>query len=297
MDEWIYDTGKACYNSSVEGYAINQPGLLTLDKLYVITVTISDMTKGKLILDSIEGKPEFTEDGVYNVVGFPTQIDLIFIGGKEVIHVFDGCIDAVGARVIPFYQIKDASGAVVFTQTDETGVTAYGNNIQYLIDWTGLSDGCYTIVFNDGIIEYETDQLYVNTEHDCTIQLTWTNNENAYGFDYANLEFTQSLRVKGKKWKPKYSKDKEVFKDSQGNRNILRSDTSKVEILTLNEAPEYVHDAYAIGIEHDNFEIDSLKYVVEDTEHLPKWRNSSQLASSDTEVIKDSQNLINENCA
>ena len=61
------------------------------------------------------------------------------------------------------------------------------------------------------------------------------------------------------------------------------------------EMPEYLHDALAIGLEHDDFYVDSEKYTNEETEYLPKWRNSSQLAPSEVVIIKD-QNLKNSSC-
>lgn len=302
MNEWVASSGKACYVSLVEGYAISQSGILTIGKLYSVSVTISGMTKGKLVLDSLVGKPEFTEDGVYSVVGIAEIADLVFIGAKSIIDVFDGCIDDVGARLAPMYQIIDqiidGNGNIVFTQVDETGITGSSDNIQYEIDWSGLAEGCYRIRFNDGISTYfESDCITLKESHDCTLKLTWTNNENAYGFDYTNLQFIQTLRVEGKKWQPKYPKEKEVFKDSVGNRMILRSDTTKTELLTVNEIPAYLHDALSIGVEHDVFKIDDVEYVNEESEYGPKWRKSSPLASVEVEVIKKDQDLTNENCA
>lgn len=297
MSEWIQSDGAACYNSVDPGFALGQNGVLTYGQIVVINFTISSMTQGKLILDSLEGKPEYTEDGDYAVIGIASSENLTFIGDEVSGDVFDGCISDVGARVIPLYSIKDLNGNVVFRQVDETGVTTSGNNIQYQVDWTGIAEGCYVIYFTDGIIDYQSDPLYVKTDHECSIQLTWSNDEDAYAFDYANLNFAPSLRVSGKLWMPKWAKDKEVFKDSIGNRTILRSDTSKIEILTINEAPEYIHSAIAVGMEHDTFEIDAIQYVVEDSEYDPKWRKSSHLAPSEINVIKKNQNLVNENCA
>ncbi len=296
-NEWIQSSGAACYNSLDPGYALSQNSALTIGNLVVVNFTISGMTSGKLILDSIDSKPEYTADGDYQAIGIATSANLTFIGDRNSSGLFDGCISNVESRKIPLYSIKDLNDAVVFSQTDETGVTASGNNVQYQIDWSAITEGCYKICFTDGIIDYESDPFKIKTTHVCSIQLTWTNNEDAYGFEFSVLGFTPSLRVSGKKWHPNYSKEKEIFKDSIGNRTLLRSDTSKVEILLINELPEHVHDAIAIGVEHDTFSIDAVEYVVEDNNYQPKWRKSSQLAPVEIEVIKANQNLINENCA
>ncbi len=297
MAEWIHSGGAACYNSSTPGYAISQTGILTVGALVVVNFTISNMTGGKLVIDSLAEKPEFTEDGEYQAIGIATSANLIFIGDSVYGNTFDGCISAIESRLAPLLTIKDLADNIVFTQVDNTGMSGSVNNIQYQIDWTDIAEGCYKLCFTDGVIEYESDPFRVKTAHECSIQLNWSNNENAYGFDYTGLTFSPSLRITGKKWMPKYSKDKEVFKDSIGNRTILRSDTSKVEILIVDEVPEYVHDALSIGIEHDTFEIDAIEYVVEETEYSPKWRKSSSLAPVEIDVMRRNQNLVNENCA
>lgn len=132
---------------------------------------------------------------------------------------------------------------------------------------------------------------------ECTKLLSWTNNEDAYGFTYDGNTFQHELRVKSKLWKPKYPKDKkEVFVDSAGNRRILTSRTKKEEELSVEEIPTYLHDALSIGVEHDNFYIDGVKYINEETDYDPAWRNSSLLAPVVVTVTKDSQDLSNSYC-
>jgi hypothetical protein len=294
-NEWIQSDGAACYDSVTPGYALSKDGVLTVGSLCFIQFTISNMTQGKLVLDSISSKPEYTEDGDYTAIGIVTSSNLTFIGEEHVGFVFDGCIDSVSSRLVPLITIKDTEGNTIFEQTDETGVTAFDSNIQYAIDWTDIAEGCYQVYFSALGIDYVSDCINLKLAHDCTILLSWTNDEDAYGFNYSDLAFTQNLRVKAKKWHPSYTKEKNVFKDNAGNRYILKSETSKEEILTISEMPQYLHDALAIGLEHDDFYIDSVKYTNEETEYSPKWRNSSQLAPSEVVVIKD-QLLKNNNC-
>ena len=131
----------------------------------------------------------------------------------------------------------------------------------------------------------------------CTQVLSWSNTENAYGFIYEGTSFEHQIRLDSKLWKPKYPKDKkEVFVDSAGNRRILTSRTKKEEILNIGEIPEYLHDAISIGLEHDNFYIDGVKYINEETDYDPNWRNSSMLGPVQVTVTKDSQDLSNSYC-
>lgn len=295
MDEWIQNSGSACYNTSTPGFALSQNGILEIDQLYLIEFSISNMTQGKLILQSIEGQPEYTEDGDYSIVGKALSLNLTFIGDEKDGDTFDGCIDSVSARLIPFITIKDLEGNIVFEQTDDTGITASGTNIQYQINWEDIEDGCYKIYISDSGLDYESDCLSLQLTHDCSLLLSWTNNDNAFGFNYDDLGFTPNLRVNARLWQPKYSKEKIIFKDSSGTRTLLKSETSKDQLLTVSEAPEYIHDALSIGLEHDNFYVESIKYTNEETEYTPKWRKSSQLAPVEIIIIKD-QNLKNDNC-
>jgi hypothetical protein len=291
---WTQGDGKVCYSGS-SGIALNQSGILTVGEMYYLSFTISDMSVGKLVLDSFEGKPEYIVDGEYSVFGVAISSDLTFIGDTYLGNVFDGCLDSINVLLAPNFTIKDIEGNTVFT-SNESNVEISGDALQYTIDWTELEDGIYKVHMIDGGLEYISDCFHVVTEHDCTKLLTWSNDDNAYGFDFTE-GFTQSLRVRAKKWKPTYKKNKETFEDSQGNITVLRSSSKKVEILSISEMPEYLHDALEIGIDHDSFSIDGIPYVVEEPEMSPKWRNSSQLAPVEIEVIKKLQNLVNENCS
>ncbi len=294
MDEWIQSDGAACYNSLTEGYGMYE-STLTVGEIYAINFTLLNRTLGKLIVDGIEGRTEYIADGEYSLIGVATNTKLSFIGGSLSGGVFNGCVDDIETRLIPFITIKDLSGNVVFEQTDDSIVSASGDNIQYNIDWSDYEEGCYKIHFSYASIDYVSDCLSIKLSHGCTLLLSWTNDENAFGFDYSNLAFTQNLRVKAKLWQPKYQKEKNVFTDSAGNRSILKSETAKLELLTVAEMPVYLHDALSIGIEHDTFEVDGQEYVNEESEYTPKWRKSSQLAPVDVLIVKD-QNLKNSNC-
>ncbi len=295
-ESWEWLEGTAGYINESGLGALEQLGVLEIGKFYKITFTLADTTGdgGGVVIDSFD-TTEYEELGVTSVIGQAISEDLIFTpfygeGGQSFIT-----IDDIEVMEIPVYSIKDLDGNEVFAMTDLTGVTAEGDIIQYDIDWSEIEESCYNIHISDGIIDYISDCLSVKLTHDCTILLSWTNDENAFGFNYEELNFTPNLRVKAKLWQPNYTKEKDVFKDNAGNRTILKSETSKEELLTVSEMPEYLHDAMAIAVEHDDFYVDGLKYTNEETEYTPKWRKSSQLAPSELVIIKD-QFLRNNNC-
>lgn len=163
-----------------------------------------------------------------------------------------------------------------------------------------LQDKCKAVVF-----ETECLKLIDDVSCNCgTILMTWTNNENAYGFDYENFSYTQRMRHCAKLYQPSYEKSGKInHLDSDGDREILYSRTTKIERFKLQDMPEYMHDALSIGVEHDTFKIgtvlspdDTVQYINEQDDYEPKWRNSSLLADVELEMIKDNQNLVNSNC-
>ena len=143
---------------------------------------------------------------------------------------------------------------------------------------------------------FETECFKLETDFSCSKLFTWTNDENAFGLNYINFTFTQVFRHCAKLWRPTYDRVKTTHRDSSGDRAILYSSTTKTRRLTIDQVPEYIHDAIAIGLEHDTFTIDTVEYVHEEEEYEPNWRKSSLLAYSDVEVIEDDQNLVNDNC-
>jgi hypothetical protein len=295
---WIWDDDgwAECINESGLN-PLQQENVFTTGKFYAMTFTIGvdeEEDGGGFTIDSF-GETEYETYGTFTVIGQALFEDLIitpFNGNGGECSV---TIDSIEIYELPVYSIKDVDGNEVFTLDDVTGITASGGIIQYEIDWTEIDEGCYQIYISDESIDYVSDCLTLALAHDCTLLLSWTNDEDAYGFNYSDLSFTQLLRVKAKLWQPNYPKEKNVFKDNAGNRRILKSETSKEELLTIGEMPEYLHDSLAIGLEHDDFYIDGVKYTNEETEYTPKWRKSSQLAPSEVAVIKD-QLLKNNNC-
>jgi hypothetical protein len=168
----------------------------------------------------------------------------------------------------------------------------------------GVGAGVFTI---DNMIIYGeagtveilncSEPFLLSDSHPCTIKLTWTNENDAFGMAYGQFSIVHSLRVDAKQFQPIYEKiDKSIDTDSIGTIENIYSRTVKKEKLVLREQPEYVHDALSIGLEHDTFNIDGVRYVSEDEEYSPVWRKSSLLAPVTIEVIEGGQLLEKRRC-
>lgn len=281
---WTNNEGVACYDGEGEN-TLSSPGILAPGTAYYVQIDLSGI--GKIKLGSFSGQPEFANyvSGIYTA----TQEAFTVTGYNNI------CIDNIIVTKVYPYVIKDQMGNIVYTSTPED-VDGSSFYLRYRVNWEDLPEGCYTIELNDGI-EYVSECFYVKLEHDCTILVTWTNNESGFGFDYSGVEFIQSLRVPAKLWQPKYNSDiKEIYVDSKGNRQILYARVVKDQLLSVQELPEYLHDALSVGLNHDIVKLDGVEYVFEENEYSPTWRNSSNLAPVLLRAIKKKQNLINNNC-
>lgn len=294
-NEWAYSSGAACYDDA-GAFSLVQTGVMDIGKLYSLSFTISNQTQGKLSVPTIENGLEYSEDGTYIITGLATYDDLVFLPSIFGAGMFDGCIDIVELREIPFYSIVDCNDNVVFTLDDETGVTAANGFVQYNIGWSDLDEGIYYLKFTDSSLEYQSDCFDVKLTHSCTKQITYNCNENAFNFNYSDLSFTQSLRIRANLWKPKFKAlSKDVYEYSTGDLEITYVTKAKEFIFTTEELPEYIHDALSLALDSDNFFIDGVRHVFADDETSPSWRNSSNLAPLEVNLRK-AQNLRNVNC-
>lgn len=292
---WTITDGIACY-SGAAGSSLVFADFLTIGETYFVQITMTDRTQGKIVFPCFDGSPEYNIDGDHTFFGVANTTSLI-ITGEDDGGAFDGCIEAIQLNRIPLYSIKDKDGNTVFTLTDTSQVTVSGTSVQYPINWSDISEGEYYIEFEDIVITYQSDCINLKESHPCTIKLTWNNDENAYGFNYVDLDFTPTLRLVALLGQESFSEDKnDIFIDSAGNRKILYARTFESQIMTIAEAPKYIHKAIAFARKHDNLYIDGIKYNVDEEKYTPKWRKSSLLAPSEIIVIKSNQNYVNDNC-
>lgn len=296
MAAWEVVDGAACYDGLAVDIPLVQQDVLTVGVLYSVRFSISGMTEGVLQLQGFEGTNEYTEDGDYELVAFATLTDIRFNPYNDGADIFDGCITAVEVGEIPFYTIRDLDGNIVYTQTDDTGITAGGEHVQYQIDWSELEDGCYYLQFDNDTLTYRSDCFAVKLTWPCTKQIEWNCNENAFEFNYSDLSFTQTLRIEARLWKPRFKAlEKEVYEYSSGDLEITYVTKAKELLFTTEDMPDYLHDAFSMALDSDNFFIDGVRYVFPDEETSPSWRKSSNLAPIEV-TLRRSQNLRNVNC-
>jgi len=293
---WTIDQGKACFSGTTP-VILSQQNVVEVGKLYSIIITVENRTQGKLLFPSFTGFNEISESGTFQFIAESVYSDLAILPTSFGEGMFNGCLTIVELLEIPYYSIVDCEGNEVFTLSDNTGVTAFNGYVQYQIDWSNLTEGIYYLKFSSQGLDYITDCFSVKLLHDCSVQITWNNNEDAFGFNYSDLNFTQSLRIDAKLWQPKYKAlDKQTYEYSNGDVEINYVSKAKEVIFTTEELPEYIHDALQLAVDSDNFFINGNKYVFVEEDYSPVWRKSSSLAPVEL-PLRRSQNLRNVNCS
>ncbi len=297
-NEWLIADGKACYDTGVAGFHLSQEEQFILGLFYTIEFTLSGVTQGVMRLESLEGKPEFAVDGTYSVSGKAIQTNFDVSGQEDGFgDVFDGCITDISVRWTPLYRIETAASVVVYEQTGNDAVQSAGNILLYAVDWSELPLGTYRIKFTDGPLIYQSHCLCVVNDP-CSILISWTNLENAGGFNYSDLNFTQNLRVQGRLGEDfGKSIQRDVFRFSDGSKKLLYAERDQEKVLTVKEMPAYLHRALMLGIDYDRFYVNSLEYLVDEQDYTPAWRKSSQLAPVELNVTPKNEGFINQNCS
>ena len=131
---------------------------------------------------------------------------------------------------------------------------------------------------------------------DCSFLFSWTNDEDAFGFIYTGLSFTQFFRHRIKLDQPSYPEDADRFLNSSGTEVVLHALSQKIEKLRFEEAPEYVHDFFRLTWIHDTVTIETVNYTKEEGDYEPNWRKSSLLAPVELQVRENGQDNENSNC-
>lgn len=290
---WEYSNGLACYSDSAQN-TIGQQGVLEIGKEYLVSISVSGRTTGKLRFNSFGTEDIIITDGVYQIYG-EAVIEDLSLTALDLGGAFDGCIDFVYVIEKPNISIIESCSGQVVQEIAMSEMSVYKSNVKINVSWD-LPEGEYYLSVDQLGLIYNSNCFKIG-QYDCSILLEWTNEDNAYSIDYENLGQTNRLRVDAKLWQPKGNASKrEIFEFSNGSSKIVYAKRNKVFLLTISQQPVYVHEALMIGIDHDSFKIDGTEYIVDSEEYEPSWRKSSDKAPVELEVRKKSENLINRNC-
>jgi len=140
-------------------------------------------------------------------------------------------------------------------------------------------------------------------DYECTVELSCTNDNNAFGFEFETLSYYEYLRIDGELRNVKYNNDKVNYLDSIGDTTTVFFQSNKVKELFLYELPEYLHDAVRLMIGMDTFYIDGVEHVaLSGGDYEPQWvslgkgNKEYDLASVTIPVVEKIEDNKNKYC-
>jgi hypothetical protein len=136
----------------------------------------------------------------------------------------------------------------------------------------------------------------VTDNDDCLVELSWTNGRNFAGLEYSQLNYVQSVWVKGELNNANYPIENNVFRFGNGDTILTYGRRIKTMQLALKELPEYIHNAISLGLMHDEFFINGEQYRLAADGYEPIWRRTSKLAPVIVDVFKKQENSRNQLC-
>jgi hypothetical protein len=155
-----------------------------------------------------------------------------------------------------------------------------------------LDADCWDCACQSTCISLSSDHANTRLSMGCLFELTATNTNNAFGFNFEDFTFTPGMRLFGKLRNGSYQDDTEYYTKSDGEKILVYADIEKVEELQIAEVPEGIHDWLHAAMLLDSFMIDGVEYV-RVGEYAPNWRKSSAKAPVIVQVAKKTQNRYN----
>lgn len=265
---------------------------ITIGRSYSIVIDLT-ITQGKLKVQGLGIEYEFTTSGTYEFGTIAVSDKLTFVPDYFNTFLFIGTINSIAIYEVANVKLYDVNNVLIDANLNYN--TFEGVQV-YTIDWNEYNVGKYYFKFTDGV-DYYSDLLDVQTSHECTKLFEFECNENAFGLYFdAQHSFIMSLRLECKQWQPTYEYERnDFYRNSKGDRRILNVQAVKKYLLSIQEIPEYLHDALAIGLKCDKVKIDNTIVFYADSEYIPKWRKTSNLAPIEITILTNT-NLMNTNC-
>lgn len=235
-------------------------------------------------------------------------LDLNLTRGK--CYTVSGTASGIGAGESALIEVGNA------TTTDSVGTVNADGDFSFDFNYTASATFYKSLYFIEtGTFDITNLSLKLDSDcatqycsecfdkNDCdypgeTLNLKWTNNtKDAFGLNYTAVPLTHTLTVKGGLRNYDYNYDEEYFNTSKGFNFPVYVDSIKQIEMWVHDVPEYIHDALRIGIVHDDFRVNNVKYTKVEGGYSPDWDTpNSLLAPVIVKLREQTQDTKNRNC-
>lgn len=144
------------------------------------------------------------------------------------------------------------------------------------------------------IPEKYSECLNVNDPNECKlVEIKYRNDTPVFGldfglegYDYAKMWIPVNL------WHPGYKKQREVYENTLGNRNVNYSDTDETYTMTTDYLPEYLIKALILAVDCSSFLINGEAFVCVSEEAAPTWNKSFSLGALELQFVRQNTRYL-----
>lgn len=238
---------------------------------------------------------EITNASGYTEVGLLIDVPADFTGYPE----YRICCMTICQTTTYTAELVDEDGDVVTAIPSADNDLGQEFSLSLLIP-SEIPIGCYRIKITSDCdeVEYFSQCLAFIASTACgdTLLIQYRNRNNAFGFDYSNPAYINSIRVAGKLKHPTFPDESSVQTLSDNTNAVINSRVQKLWQVSLNDLPDYIHAALAVARRHSVFTIDGVDFVCAEGDYAPNWRNSSQFAPVQFEAFDQSFDGVSTYC-
>ena len=225
---------------------------------------------------------------LYQVVDLPAKCDFtldfgITANAPDVVGYVDVYINhvlylggySIGNQSIAVTSRNEPITSIGFVATSTSGVFGFDCFIDNVEIITDLCSNC---------IEFDT-------EHDCSLYLTATQTNDAFGFDFTDFTLYQRFFADLFKYTPEF--DQVNNKSSAGVNTQVFADLQRTYELKIYRMPAYLWNAIEVMSILNTFKIDGITYVKSEGTIELDWDARREFASGTINVVKGTENNLN----
>lgn len=129
------------------------------------------------------------------------------------------------------------------------------------------------------------------------VKLEGCNGNDSFGFKFEGSGFVPGIRVQKRFFRPQFVTDVEVYRDSQGLNRTNFADIQKIKTLRVEQQPEYFFDFLSLLVYFDNFYVNGITYILNETDFPAiEWNDANESGSINLELKLKQELLRKVNC-